>query len=132
MSLESTENHPPSIAVMDRLGQHVAEALRFWEPSRLVYNLALLAVVAAHFTARMPEVWNQVSFDAFLALFFLAVLANVVYCAAYLVDLFVQLSGLRDQWRIGRVVLLTVGTLFACVIAHFMLSGGLHNDDLII
>jgi len=43
----------------------------------------------------------------------------VCYCAAYIVDLFVQFSGLDTAWSKGRIVLLIVGTVFAAVIAHF-------------
>ena len=54
-----------------------------------------------------------------LGFFFLAVLANVCYCAVYVVDLFVQFSGLREFWAKGRVAVLIIGTAFAAVIAHF-------------
>ena len=47
-------------------------------------------------------------------------LANVCYCAVYVVDLFVQFSGLRESWAKGRVVVLAIGTGFAAVIAHFV------------
>jgi hypothetical protein len=38
----------------------------------------------------------------------------------YVVDLFVQFSGLREFWAKGRVAVLIVGTAFAAVIAHFL------------
>ena len=44
---------------------------------------------------------------------------------AYLVDLFVQFSGLHVAWRRGRVVLLIVGTAFAAAIAHCVVQGSL-------
>jgi hypothetical protein len=58
-----------------------------------------------------------------LSLFLLAVLANVLYCAAYLADLFVQFSGLDIAWRKGRAVLLVIGTAFAGTITHFIAKG---------
>jgi len=57
--------------------------------------------------------------NVLLGFFFLGVLANVCYCAVYVVDLFVQFSGLRDAWGKWRVAVLSVGTAFAGVIAHF-------------
>jgi hypothetical protein len=39
--------------------------------------------------------------NVLLGLFFLAVLANVCYCAVYVVDFFVQFSGLREAWAKG-------------------------------
>jgi hypothetical protein len=58
--------------------------------------------------------------------FFFAVLANVCYCVVYVVDLFVQFSGLREAR--GRVVVLVVGTAFAAVIAHFFCMGILGGE----
>jgi hypothetical protein len=60
--------------------------------------------------------------NVLLGFFFLAVLANVCYCAVYVVDLFVQFSGLRESWAKGRLPMLLVGTAFAAVIAHFFLT----------
>jgi hypothetical protein len=102
---------------------YVANGLRYWEPRRFVYNAVLAAVVLAHFVLAGPGSRAKLSFDVVLGLFFLAVLANVCYCAAYLVDLFVQLSGLDAAWRRGRVVLLVVGTAFAATITHFFAQG---------
>ena len=47
-------------------------------------------------------------------------LANACYGAVYIVDLFVQFSGLRESWAKGRVAVLAIGTAFAAVIAHFV------------
>jgi len=101
----------------------VAEALRYWEPRRLFYNGVLLAVVVAHIVAKWQDVQKLPTFDEFLLLFLLAVLANICYCAVYAVDLFVRFSGLQTAWDKGRIVVLLVGTAFAAVIAHFLSSG---------
>ena len=66
---------------------------------------------------------GHLTLDLVLGVFFFAVLANVCYCLAYLVDVFVQFSGLHDQWRIGRTVLLSIGTAFAATITHFVSKG---------
>ncbi len=71
----------------------------------------------------MARVTEKLSVDLALAVFFLAVLANVFYCAAYVADVFVQFSGLHEQWRTGRVVLLIVGSAFAATITHFVTKG---------
>ena len=104
-----------------RLSAYAADALRYWEPRRLIYNLVLACVVVAHI-ALVPAARAKISADSLLGLFILAVLANVAYCAAYGVDLFVQFSGLESAWRRGRVALLIVGTAFAATIAHFVLQ----------
>ena len=105
---------------VSRLSTYAANALRYWEPRRLLYNAVLLSVVVAHFLLAWPASRETLSFDLLLGFFILAVLANVAYCAVYVADLFVQFSGLDAAWRRGRVVLLIVGTTFAATIAHFV------------
>lgn len=108
---------------VSRLSTYAANALRYWELRRLVYNVVLLSVVVAHFFLAWPASREKLSFDLLLGFFILAVLANVAYCAVYVADLFVQFSGLDAAWRRGRVVLLIVGTTFAATIAHFVSQG---------
>ena len=121
-----TDHEPPAHApatvagFIARATGHVADALRYWEPRRVIYNVVLAAVVVGHVVVASPESRARLSVNVLLGLFFLAVLANVCYSAVYVVDLFVQFSGLREFWVKGRVVLLIVGTAFAAVIAHFL------------
>ena len=110
-------------AFVSRLAGYVADGLRYWEPRRLLYNGALALVVLTHFFLALPGSREKLSFDVLLGLFFLAVLANVCYCAAYLADLFVQFAGLQEEWRTGRLVLLIVGIAFAATITHFFAKG---------
>lgn len=106
-----------------RLSTYAANALRYWEPRRIIYNAVLAAVVAVEYVGALPASRAQLTVDSLLALFLLAVLANIAYCAAYAADLFVQFAGLDRPWRRGRTVLLVVGTAFAATITHFMMSG---------
>jgi hypothetical protein len=108
-----------------RFADLAANALRYWEPRRLLYNAALLAVVAFHYMSRWPASKASMTGDALLGMFFLAVLANVAYCAAYPVDLFVQFSGQRDAWIKWRWVVLVVGICFAAIITHFIVRDGI-------
>ena len=120
-----TDHEPPAhdpatvAGFIARAASHVADALRYWEPRRVIYNVVLAAVVAGHLIFSSPESRARLSVNVLLGFFFLAVLANVCYSAVYVVDLFVQFSGLREFWAKGRVALLTIGTAFAAVIAHF-------------
>jgi hypothetical protein len=109
--------------MMSEASAFAANAIRYWEPRRAVYNGALAMVVLGHLAAGWPASRAQLTFDVVLGLFFLAVLANVCYCAVYLVDLFVQFSGLREFWAKGRIAVLAVGTAFGAVIAHFFMNG---------
>jgi hypothetical protein len=117
------ERRPTVGDIISGLAGHAADALKYWEPRRLVYNAVLALVVAGHVAAGWPASKRQLTVDAMLQMFFLAVLANICYCAVYGVDLFVQFSGLHQAWRRGRVALLAVGTAFAAVIAHFVVAG---------
>jgi hypothetical protein len=71
----------------------------------------------------LPASKQALSIDYCLFLFLLAVLANVAYCAAYIVDIFAQSSELREQWQNYRWILLVIGISFAGVITRFFAIG---------
>lgn len=101
----------------EHIQEIVTDALRFWEKSRLVYNGVLTALVAGFwivsiFTRTSPSFVNTV-----FALFFLAIIANLLYCSAYIADVFVQLSAYQALWRKYRWLLLAFGTLLAVLSA---------------
>lgn len=98
---------------------YFGNAIRYWEPRRILYNLLLAAIVVMHFVKGLPLSRTAVQFNSVLLLFVLAVLANVAYCAAYLPDVFAQMSSLRDSWLRYRWVLFAVGLAFAAVLTHF-------------
>jgi len=106
-----------------RLSQYAATALRYWELRCIAYNAALAAIVGIHVLLAWPMSRDRLTVDTLLGMFILAVLANVVYCVAYPVDLFVQFSGLDAVWRSWRTVLLIVGIAFAATLTHFFVQG---------
>lgn len=53
----------------------------------------------------------------------LAVLANVAYCVAHMVDIVLQFSDYRTTWIRFRWVLLAIGVAFAAVLASFFSRG---------
>jgi hypothetical protein len=95
------------------------DAIRYWEPRRILYNLVLAAIVLAYFVVALPVSKGLITLNFVLVLFLLAVLANVAYCAAYVVDIFAQTSGFRELWREYRWVLFVVGMVFAGIITRF-------------
>jgi hypothetical protein len=101
------------------LRESLTDAIRYWEPLRLVYNAALAVIVLIYFWIGYPASKSNLSVDAILFIFLLVVLANVAYCAAYLVDVFAQASGYRETWRKNRWVLFAIGLLFAGVLTRF-------------
>jgi hypothetical protein len=101
------------------LRESLTDAIRYWEPLRLVYNAALAIIVLIYFWIGYPASKKDLSVDSILFIFLLAVLANVAYCAAYFVDVFAQASGFRETWRKNRWVLFAIGLLFAGVLTRF-------------
>jgi hypothetical protein len=95
------------------------DAIRYWEPRRILYNLVLAAIVLTYFAMGLPATRQLLTVNFVLMLFLLAVLANVAYCAAYAVDIFAQISGFRELWQRVRWVLFAIGVAFAGVIARF-------------
>jgi hypothetical protein len=102
---------------------YLGNAIRYWEPRRILYNLLLAVIVAVHFVRGLPSSRSVLQFNAVLFLFVLAVLANVAYCAAYVPDIFVQMSSLRDSWLRYRWAVFVIGLAFAAVLTHFWSMG---------
>jgi hypothetical protein len=106
----------------------LGNAIRYWELRRILYNLLLAVIVVVHFVIGMPFSRTALHFNSLLLLFVLAVLANVAYCAAYVPDIFAQMSSLRDSWLRYRWLLFVIGLAFAAVLTHFwspgLFSGG--------
>jgi hypothetical protein len=106
--------NPPSAPIRALL----AEAIRFWEPRRLLYNLVLATVVGIWLTTTWPHFRPMMKFNSLLLLAILALLANICYCAAYLVDIPLQGSS-PSALRRGRWALWVLGTLFAILLANY-------------
>jgi hypothetical protein len=104
------------------------DAIRYWEPRRILYNLVLAAIVLSYFVIGLPLSKGFITLNFVLFLFLLAVLANVAYCAAYVVDIFAQISGFRELWQKYRWLLFVVGVTFAGVITRFW-SMALFNPE---
>lgn len=105
------------------LREYVTAAIRYWEPRRVIYNIVLAAVVSIYFVIALPGSKHALSTDSILVLFIMAVLANVAYCAAYLVDIFAQMSNFREIWFSARWIVFVVGVIFAAVLARFFALG---------
>ena len=100
----------------------LGNAIRYWEPRRLGYNLVLTAVVAGWLRLTWPHFRAALTMQSLLALLVLAVLANLCYCAAYLVDVPMQASSFRAAWRHWRWRLWLAGTLFATALANYWIA----------
>lgn len=101
------------------MSEILTDAIRYWELRRIPYNAILVAIVAALFLTGWPASLGRITANTAELIFVLAVLANVAYCAAYVVDVAVQSSGYRSTWKRHRWALFAVGVLFASVLARF-------------
>ncbi|HWB59830.1 MAG TPA: hypothetical protein VG733_10065 [Chthoniobacteraceae bacterium] len=104
-------------AAQPTLREIVTDALRYWEPRRIVYNAVLTAIVIGWFIADHSP-FAMILRTAIFWFFPPAVMANVAYCAAYLVDIFVQLSGFRSVWLRYRWGLFLIGLAFASILTY--------------
>ncbi len=105
----------------------IGNAIRWWEPRRLIYNGVLALYFIGLFLRSYPLSKRALNYDSLLFLFGLAVLANVAYCAAYLPDIVLQLGGQEEALPKARWGLLAIGTAFALVLTHFWGSALLAN-----
>lgn len=105
----------------------LADALGYWERRRIIYNLLLAAVVVTWIAATWPHFLPAFTWSSLLALVALALLANLCYCAAYLADLPLQFSSLRNFWRRWRWSLFLVGTLFAILFANYWIADEIYS-----
>lgn len=112
----SSENQP------NPLREIMSDAIRYWEPRRIGYNLILTAVVVAWISFSWPDFRSSLSFESLLALSVLAILANLCYCAAYFVDLPLQYSLFRPLWLRWRWGLWVGGMLFATMLANYWIA----------
>jgi hypothetical protein len=107
------------------LAEITSSALAFWEPRRILYNLVLGAVVLARTAGSWQLVRDSFTLPTFLSVFILAVLANLCYSAAYVPDVFIQLSRYRHSWLSWRWGLWLIGTAFAAAITYLVTAGGI-------
>lgn len=121
MSSEKSANQPSPATFPASLREIVTDAMRYWEPRRLLYNGVLSVLVVIYFFALWPGSVGLFSVGGLITLFILAVLANVAYCAAYLPDIVLQFSHYRTRIHQLRTALLVIGILFAAALARQIL-----------
>ena len=121
-SSHSLQSPPAGEPRPGRLREILADAIRFWEPRRIVYNLVLTAVVVGWLVATWPHFREALTLQSLLLLFILGGLANLCYTAANLVDVPMQVSSFRAAWRLGRSGLWVAGMVFAIVFANYWIA----------
>jgi hypothetical protein len=98
------------------------EAAHFWEPRRLIYNLVLALVFAGWVILSWPHFRTAFTLQSLLFLVVLALMANLCYTGAYVVDLALQRSPLRGIWQRGRWWLWLAGMLVAVLFVNYWIA----------
>lgn len=104
------------------LGQVLGDAIRYWEPRRIVYNVVLAVSVLAWLALTWPHFRPVLHLQTLLLIVILATLANLCYCAAYFADVPIQLSPLRAIWQRRRWALWLLGMLLGLIIANYWIA----------
>jgi hypothetical protein len=119
MQTLSTANAPHSPAPFR---SYFSDSLRYWEPRRIAYNAILTATCFAWLIFTWPHFRPALHFSDLLQLLVLAFIANLCYCAAYLVDIPLLHSRAATIWRRRRWLLFTAGTLFAILLTNYWIA----------
>jgi hypothetical protein len=101
----------------------LTDAIRYWELRRIAYNAVLVAIVVVVFMLQWPDSRSALSANLVQGLFIFAVLANVAYCAAYVVGVAAQYSAFGATWKRYRWLLFAIGVVFAGILAGFIAAG---------
>jgi len=100
----------------------LADAARFWERGRVIFNLILVGVVVTWIVASWPHFRPAMHLFPLFQLIVLGLIANALYCAAYFVDIPMQSSGVATNWRRWRWALWTLGMLLALLLTNYWIA----------
>ena len=110
------------------LREILRDAARYWEPRRLSYNALLAAIFLGWVVFTWPHFRGAFTASNVGALLVLALLANVCYSAAYLVDVALQCSPLRAAWRGRRRLLWLLGAILAAALTWYWIADEIYPD----
>jgi hypothetical protein len=105
-----------------RLPERYAVAIRFWEPRRLSYNLALAAFFLAWVVGTWPHFRKAMALSDALQLAVLALLANLCYSTAYIAEPLVQLLRPGTGALRLRSALWIFGTVLAVLFENYWIA----------
>ena len=112
----------------DNFRELLSSSARFWEPRRILYNLFLFAVCVIWFTVSWPHFRPALRLFNLFRLGVLALLANICYSAAYVVDIPLLSSPVRASWVSRRWILWLLGTLLALLFENYWIADEIYPD----
>jgi len=117
-----SEGSVPVPPVSPPLRAILKDAIRYWEPRRVAYNLALIALAGAWVLRTWPHFRPAFTPQSIPPLAVLSALANACYCAAYVVEVLVHDPASTGIWRHWRTGLWIAGTLLALLIECYWIA----------
>lgn len=103
-------------------------AVRWWETRRILYNLAMTALACLVVVRTWPHFRPAIRWSSVPPLVVLALIANVLYCAAYVPELMMIDADWRERWRKWRWALFTLGTMLALFIELYWILDEIYPD----
>ena len=102
--------------------ERFADAVRFWEPRRISYNLVLIAIVLTWLVATWPHFRPALTLSSLGIFTVLGLIANVCYSVAYLIDIALQTVSSRGHCKRRRWILWLAGVIFAIVLTNYWIA----------
>jgi hypothetical protein len=93
------------------------DALQYWERRRFIYNGVLAAIVLSAFALGWPHSKTWFGPPASSAFIEAAIVANILYCAAYFAEFTIQFTPLGANLSRCRKAVFIVGVLLASMLA---------------
>ena len=103
-------------------------AVRFWEPRRIWYNAALFIVVLLWLSLTWPHFRPALTLEELGKMLVLALLANVCYCAAYVVEAGIQAVSSHIARRRFRWAVWILGMLLALLVENYWIADEIYPD----
>jgi hypothetical protein len=100
----------------------LTDSVRYWEVRRIAYNACLAVNTVVAYLSNQSKFVVKIDFGACVFLLIMAVIANLLYTAAYVPDVVMKLTIYREIWQRYRWVLFVFGTLFASLLAWMMVA----------
>ena len=98
------------------------DAARFWEPRRILYNLILTGVAFVWFAGTWPHFRGALTLESLVALIALACIANLLYGAAYLIDIPLRRIVGWTGSRRSRWLLWSAGMFLAVLLENYWIA----------
>ena len=102
--------------------ERLADAVRFWEPRRIPYNLVLIAISLTWLVATWPHFRPALTLSSLGIFTVLGLIANLCYSVAYLIDFALQSSSFPSAWKRRRWILWLAGLIFATILTNYWIA----------